>query len=157
MEYSLFMIKPCAYDKKKEILDIISKKLTIVSVVDKVLNEEFLTKLYKNVSNNKYKEINIQFLKNKLVCIGIVEGENAIQDLIDICGNKPLGTMCKEGTIRNIYNPKVDTITINDQILYINAIHKSDAKDAVNEVMLFYEYCNDEKNKKSYKYKKDNN
>ena len=157
MEYSLFMIKPCAYDKKEEILDIISEKLTIVSVVDKVLDEEFLTKLYKNVSNNKYKEINIQFLKNKLVCIGIVEGENAIQDLIDICGNKPLGTMCKKETIRNIYNPKIDTITINDQILYINAIHKSDAKDAINEVILFYEYCNDEKNNKSYQYKKDNN
>ena len=48
MEYSLFMIKPCAYEKKDEILEIISKKLNVLFTRDINLDEKFLNKLYKN-------------------------------------------------------------------------------------------------------------
>lgn len=155
MQYSLFMIKPCAYDKREEILSIISEKLNILSVTNITLTESFLYKLYKNEENSIYKEINIQFLKNGKACIGVVSGDNAIQDLIDICGDKPLGSMCKEGTIRNLYNPKADTVVIGEQTLYINAIHKSDFKDAIDDVTLYYAYCSPNDNsKKPYQYKK---
>lgn len=154
MEYSLFMIKPCAYDKKDEILYIISQKLNILSVTNLTLTEDFLKKLYKNEENSVYKEINIQFLKNGKACIGLVSGDNAIQDLIDICGDKPLGSMCKEDTIRYKYSPSIDKVMVGDQPLYINAIHKSDRNDAIEDVVLYYAYCaNNEKNK-TYQYKK---
>mgnify|MGYP001454251866 CR=1 FL=1 len=39
MEYSLFMIKPCAYEKKDEILEIISKKLNVLFTRDINLDE----------------------------------------------------------------------------------------------------------------------
>ena len=48
MEYSLFMIKPCAYEKKEEILKIINQKLKIVYTRNIILNEEFLNKLYRH-------------------------------------------------------------------------------------------------------------
>ena len=100
MEYSLFMIKPCAYEKKKEILDIISQRLHILTTRDIVLDEKFLSKLYRNEENIAFKEINIEQLKNGTACIGIVSGQNAVQDLIEICGDKPKGSMCDKETIR---------------------------------------------------------
>lgn len=150
MEYSLFMIKPCVYDKKDEILDIISQKLFILSVSNIILSEEFLERLYRNEEDNGFKEANIKFLKNGKACIGIVSGENAIQDLINICGDKPLGSMCEKETIRHKYNPKVDKIMIGERLLFINAIHKSDVNDAKDDVDLYYSYFN---NNKTYQYK----
>lgn len=140
MEYSLFMIKPCAYDKKDEILNIISKSLNIVSVTDTILSEELLEKIYRNEKDNIFRKNNIQILKNGKACIGVVSGEHAIKDLIDICGNKPLGSMCKEGTIRYMFNPEIDTTYINGEKFFINAIHRSDAEDASDDVELYYTY-----------------
>ena len=54
MEYSLFMIKPCAYEKKDEILEIISKKLNVLFTRDINLDEKFLNKLYKNEENLEF-------------------------------------------------------------------------------------------------------
>ena len=60
MEYSLFMIKPCAYEKKDEILEIISKKLNVLFTRDINLDEKFLNKLYKNEENLEFKKINVE-------------------------------------------------------------------------------------------------
>ena len=57
MEYSLFMIKPCAYEKKEEILKIINQKLKIVYTRNIILNEEFLNKLYRHEKNEHFGDI----------------------------------------------------------------------------------------------------
>lgn len=152
MEYSLFMIKPCAYDKKDEILDMISKKMYILSVTNIILSEEFLEKLYRNEKDSNFKKANIQFLKNGKACLGIVSGNHAIQDLIDLCGDKPVGSMCKEDTIRNRYSPKIDRLMVGEQLLFINAIHKSDVNDAKDDVDLYYSYFSNNKKDKIYHY-----
>ena len=74
MEYSLFMIKPCAYKNKNEILDILNEKLNVLFTKDFVLNEDFLNKLYNNEKNETFKAINVKQLKDKPACIGIVSG-----------------------------------------------------------------------------------
>lgn len=137
MEYSLFMIKPCAYKQKKEILDIISKKLNIIFTKDIVLDEKFLNKLYRNEKNIKYRGINTQQLKGGNACIGIVSGEHAVKDLITICGDKPLGKMCDKDSIRYKFSPQNDIINIGDKIFFANAIHKSDPEEALDDVILF--------------------
>jgi nucleoside diphosphate kinase len=137
MEYSLFMIKPCAYEKKDKILDIISKHLNILFKRDIVLNENLLNKLYKNEQNLKFKKINIEQLKNGKACIGIVGGKNAIKDLIKICGDKPLGSMCGEETIRYKFSPPNDVVNIGNDVFFQNAIHKSDSEDAIEDVIFF--------------------
>lgn len=137
MEYSLFMIKPCAYEKKREILKVIAQKLTILFTRDIVLDEKFLDKLYKNDKSITFKRINTEQLKNGKACIGVVAGANAIKDLIKICGDKPLGTMCDKETIRYRYGPKEDKLKIGNEIFFVNAIHKSDKEDAINDVVLF--------------------
>ena len=75
MEYSLFMIKPIAYEHKQEILDIIKKKLQIVSTTDVCLSEEFLNKLYASETDEEFRKINSKCLANKKACIGVVRGE----------------------------------------------------------------------------------
>ena len=40
MESSLFMIKPCAYNKRDEILDMIGRKLKIISVTDIIISND---------------------------------------------------------------------------------------------------------------------
>ena len=168
MEYSLFMIKPCAYEKKDEILEIISKKLNVLFTRDINLDEKFLNKftnknnmlelgqplnkLYKNEENLEFKKINVEQLKSGNACIGVVSGKNAITDLIKICGNKPLGKMCDKETIRYKYGPQKDTVNIENGVFYLNAIHKSDAKDALEEVTFFItEFLQDEIKKSKIK------
>lgn len=137
MEYSLFMIKPCAYEKKEEILEIISRKLNIVFTRDITLDEEFLNKLYRNEKNIKFKKINTEQLKNGTACIGIVSGQNAINDLIEVCGDKPLGSMCDKETIRYKFSPENDVLNVGNEVFFRNAIHKSDAEEAFDDVILF--------------------
>lgn len=137
MEYSLFMIKPCAYEDKNEILDIISKKLNILFTRDIVLDERLLDKLYKNEENIQFKNMNTEFLKDGKACMGIVSGRNAVQDLIKICGKKPLGSQCDKETIRYQFSPKDDIINLNGKVFFLNAIHKSDPSDAVDDVVFF--------------------
>ena len=101
---------------------------------------EEISKVVFDGKDNIFRKNNIQFLKNGKACIGVVSGEHAIKDLIDICGNKPLGSMCKEGTIRYMFNPEIDTTYINGEKFFINAIHRSDAEDASDDVELYYTY-----------------
>ena len=148
MEYSLFMIKPCAYEKKEEILKIINQKLKIVYTRNIILNEEFLNKLYRHEKNEVYKAINTDQLTEKKACIGIGSGENAIQDLIDICGDKPLGTLCEENSIRYKFAPKEEIMHIGEQIFFVNSIHKAAPEEALYQVTLFIkEFLSDEFNK----------
>lgn len=137
MEYSLFMIKPCVYKNKNEILDILNEKLNVLFTKDFVLNEDFLNKLYNNEKNETFKAINIKQLKDKPACIGIVSGENAIKDLIEICGDKPLGKMCDKNSIRYRFEPKEDILHIDNQIFFVNSIHKADPNEAIDQVTLF--------------------
>lgn len=139
MEYTLFMIKPCAYKHKKEILNIINDRLDILFTKDIILDEKFLNKLYCNEKNEIYKAINLRQLKGKPACIGIVSGKNAIRDLIEICGDKPLGRQCKKDSIRYRFAPEKDTIHIENQVFFINSIHKADPEEALDQVVLFIE------------------
>lgn len=137
MEYSLFMIKPCAYKNKNEILDILNEKLNVLFTKEFVLNEDFLNKLYNNEKNETFKAINIKQLKDKPACIGIVSGKNAIKDLIEICGDKPLGKICDKNSIRYRFEPKEDILHIDNQIFFVNSIHKADPDEAIDQVTLF--------------------
>lgn len=137
MEYSLFMIKPCAYKNKNEILDILNEKLNVLFTKDFVLNEDFLNKLYNNEKNETFKAINVKQLKHKPACIGIVSGKNAIKDLIKICGDKPLGKICDKNSIRYRFEPKEDILHIDNQIFFVNSIHKADPDEAIDQVTLF--------------------
>lgn len=137
MEYSLFMIKPCAYKNKNEILDILNEKLNVLFTKDFVLSEDFLNKLYNNEKNETFKAINIKQLKDKPACIGIVSGKNAIKDLIEICGDKPLGKICDKNSIRYRFGPKEDILHIDNQIFFVNSIHKADPDEAIDQVTLF--------------------
>ena len=137
MEYSLFMIKPCAYKNKNEILDILNEKLNVLFTKDFVLSEDFLNKLYNNEKNETFKAINVKQLKDKPACIGIVSGKNAIKDLIEICGDKPLGKICDKNSIRYRFEPKEDILHIDNQIFFVNSIHKADPDEAIDQVTLF--------------------
>lgn len=136
MEYSLFMIKPIAYEHKQEILDIIKKKLQIVSTADVCLSEEFLNKLYASETDEEFRKINSRCLANKKACIGVVRGENAKTKLVEICGDKPIGEECDKESIRYIYRTN-KRINISGRDFYLNAIHKSSPEDADYEVALY--------------------
>ena len=135
MEYSLFMIKPMAYEHKREILDFISKELKIESTRDVLLSKDFLNKLYKN-ENDKFKRINTLYLAGKMACIGVVSGENAKTKLVEICGEHFIPEKCNPNSIRYKYrNNKV--AKIDGEIFYVNAIHKSTPEEADEEVKLY--------------------
>lgn len=135
MEYSLFMIKPIAYEHKKEILDFISKELKIESTRDILLNKEFLEKLYKN-EKDPFKKINTLYLSNGMACIGVVSGENAKTKLVEICGEHFIPEKCDPNSIRYKYRTN-KIIRLDGQIFYINAIHKSTPEEADDEVKLY--------------------
>lgn len=150
MEYSLFMIKPCAYQKKEEILEILEGNLKVLFTKDIILDKAFLSKLYRSEKNEVYKKINENYLNGKKALIGIVAGENAVSDLIKVCGNKPLGSECDKNTIRYKYAPKKEILHFeNSPVFYVNAIHKSSPEEAIEQVEVFIKEILNEKMKKS--------
>lgn len=137
MEYSLFMIKPCAYDHKDEILSMIEGQVNILYTRDVILNEKFLDRLYDAEPDLEFKQINTDFLAGQRVCIGIVAGQNAIRDLIRICGEVPRGSLCDKDSIRYRFNPAEDIAQVGNLSFFINAIHKADYNEAIDNVTLF--------------------
>lgn len=136
-EFSFFMIKPYAYSHKEEIIDILKTKLNIVSMREVTIAQDFLEKLYQD-EEEIIKKMNIAYLKDKKVVMGIASGENAKKELVMLSGSDFRPQMCEKESIRYLYSKK-EPIEICGIDFYINAIHRAMPEDAEKEVNLYWE------------------
>lgn len=135
-ENSLFIIKPDAYQYKNRILNELLNIFRLVELEDVILTEHFLGELYKN-EDDVFKNMNIEYMKNKKATIGIVSGPDCKKRLFEICGEDFRAERCKPDTIRHKFNICPEPIVLNGQEFYVNAIHRASPEDADGEIELY--------------------
>ena len=140
MENSGFLIKPeipekhyddvCAAIQISGQICITAKKIIVLSVLQ---------------AQNLYLEgpeiirtIAAHHLANKKLPFYLVEGENAIEQLYQICGTSTDPQRCKKGTIRYVFGRTEPLILPSGKIFYFNGIHRPvDNTEAEHLVELF--------------------
>ena len=135
-ENSLFIIKPDAYPYREQILEALLSKFRLVELDDVVLTERFLSELYQN-EKTIFRNMNIQYMKDKKATIGIVGGESCKKRLFEFCGEDFRPELCKPDTIRRKFNICPNPINLDGNPFYINAIHRASPEDAEKEIQLY--------------------
>lgn len=120
-EKTLVIIKPDAYEKRNEILNMIRKaNLPIIQTrVIERLSEELLKEHYHHHVSKKFFPELLEFMQSGPVLVVAVLGENAIDKLRKLVGATDPAE-AKEGTIRALYGTDKTR----------NAIHASDSLES---------------------------
>ena len=121
---AVYIIKPEAMiyrNKIRKQLKIVGLRVISYKVI--VMDEELLLQIYSDCN------MDIQNAATKyMMCgeseIGIVEGTNTIEKLLDVSGRSANPSNCKKGTIRNQYGIRKG-IKVGRSIYYKNAFHRS--------------------------------
>jgi nucleoside diphosphate kinase len=130
METSMYLIKPEGLKRLLAIHQIISAAgLTIVNPHLVRPSYEVLQQLYPNLSED-LKVVTTEHLENKDCEIALVEGENAIARLVEVCGLFTNPSKCVAGTIRRLFGDAPINLP-NGQQYYRNAIHRPQNKEEV--------------------------
>lgn len=131
MEKTYVMLKPEAL-KRNIIGQIISKienkGLKIVEMKTMLLNDEILKEHYAHIVDKPFFPEILENFKSGPVLAMIVEGENAIEAMIVLCGPTQWN-QCQPGTIRGDFATSTG----------FNMIHRSDSKEtALLEIERFF-------------------
>lgn len=138
-EKTFFIIKPEAFSRRAEIKSFIEShsKLRVRESEVVVLSPEDIRSLYIDDIGTDLLAAAQRHLSGREVEIGIVEGENAVEEFVRLCGRNPDGNLCDENTIRKVFG-KRETVLYDDTVYYLNAIHKSSPKEAAASVRWYY-------------------
>jgi len=143
-EQTFFCIRPYIFEKR----DVIKRMITDKGIEIKAskilwLNSTDIRNIYGHESYSPYYRACLHFMRNGFVEVGIIDGQNAINDLVQLCGKKYIPSNCDIGTIRNKFG-LTKPIRFNDTDYYFNPIHRSkNAKEAKRETDYFWRhmYC----------------
>jgi nucleoside diphosphate kinase len=123
MNVTFYIIKPEAVKYNGEIHKIIILSgLIIIQSNIILLPKKIIEELYFTCSKNII-EATKYFMCNEVSEIGIVLGDNALEELRAICGTETSPDKCKVGTIRNLFGIK-EPQYFNGIEYYKNAIHR---------------------------------
>jgi nucleoside diphosphate kinase len=124
LEKSLFILRPDGFEKRNEILAQISRDLKIITTVPFLFNVDFAKIWYARDINKPHFKALTEYLLEGPSEFGIVEGNNAINKLLDITGRKTLPEECSQNSIRHKYSIG-ETQTQSGLIVLKNVIHRS--------------------------------
>lgn len=141
MEETFYIIKPEVIDFAEEIKSIIGNEFEITSSKRIALNLNDLRLLGKldqgYVSNPKLFDTFKYFMRQDVVEVGVLRGNNVIKNFQDFAGAFPNPKNCMPHTLRYKYGK--DNGYYNNQLFFLNGIHKSfNLIEAQNELDLFY-------------------
>lgn len=144
MEKTFFIIKPEAFSERDRIksfimshsgLKVLESKIMILTDVD-------IKALYIDDIGTDLQNAARCHLVGNNVEAGIIEGEDAIDKFIGLCGRYPDGNLCEENTIRKIFGKK-NIVKYGGTTYFLNAIHKSSQKEAAASVRWYYDKIKD--------------
>ncbi len=138
IEKSFFIIKPEVFLLRQEIRETIEKDsgLRIEDFAVMNLTDEDIDFIYlDDIGSPLMTAIKSQLI-GQPVEAGIVSGENAIDRLIDVCGDKPIPADCQAATIRKKYG-LIKPVRLDGLDYYLNAIHKASRQEAAASVDWF--------------------
>jgi|GEM_PF-3922609 len=102
----MFFIKPEARERQKEILKLVeSGGLSIVEMYDVIVTSTLIDELYGHVPSQFFLLLKHQ-LCDKVCLFGRVEGERAVERMVEIVGEKSYATECRPGTIRFVFGDR---------------------------------------------------
>lgn len=142
MEKTFFMIKPEAINKSEKIKSIIknngfnileTKRVALTSNDLSVLSEDSIGYLDDEKMFRTYE----YFMKQDVLEVGVIQGENVIENFRMLCGKLAIPQENPQNTIRKEFG--VESKYYKGIEFYLNAIHKSqDLVESTREVNLFY-------------------
>lgn len=136
LETTLFFIKPPAINRTTSIIKDLKKHFNILSLTAIQLPKSFWLDFHHN-DPMPYRELNAIYLDKQLIVMGIIEGINAKQELLNLCGHTYISSQCHPNSLRHKHRDLEKHIKINGFDFYINAIHRAMPEDADKEVSLY--------------------
>lgn len=140
IEKTFFIIKPEAFSERGKIKEFMEShsNLKVISSRIMVLQDDDVCALYLDDIGTDLQTAAKRHLVGRQVEAGIVEGENAIEEFLLLCGKYPDNKLCDDNTIRKVFG-KEEIIMYGDTTYFLNAIHKSSRKEAESSVKWFYD------------------
>ncbi len=118
-----YFIKPDGVSFKVEIRAILREKFLVVVFTDFIYTREILNAQYDGVSSAVRRGI-YRMMEGEPGEVGIVEGPNALQELVRLCGKKTDPMRCEEGTIRRRFGWSNRILLAEGYYFYGNVIHR---------------------------------
>ncbi|NTU66749.1 MAG: nucleoside-diphosphate kinase [Candidatus Moranbacteria bacterium] len=146
MEQTLFIIKPEAFNRRKEITGVIIDNGFIISdtlerrlTYNDLLLFRRLDQLY--LRDEELFSAYVYFMSMGTSELGIIEGFDAVARFKRFCGLSPQPSRCAIGTLRRMFGLGSSGF-YRGREFFLNAVHKSDNKgDARVEVEIFKNFC----------------
>ena len=136
-EKTFFIIKPEGIKNAEAIKNIILENgMTIIMSKLAILTPDIIKLIYTDTSNDLLKA-HLMFMSKDISEVGIIEGANAINRLVQISGSHTNPNLCAAGTIRNLFGEKTCS-KVGVSLYYKNVIHRSlNKEEADRDVKLF--------------------
>ncbi|MFA4818441.1 MAG: nucleoside-diphosphate kinase [Patescibacteria group bacterium] len=141
MEKSVFIIKPDAMKRSRKVKNVLLRAgLKIVSSKKIRLTPKMIDRFYDNLRHKRsIRQATMDYLLNKTVEIGVVEGKSAILRLVAVCGQWTNPKKCEPNTIRALLGGKQGKRINRSYTFWRNAIHRSRNKsEAKRDLKIFY-------------------
>jgi nucleoside diphosphate kinase len=140
---SFFVIKPDGYPHRLQILGMIQEaNLYPTEMKIRKTKNSMIRLLYPEADRKKLTIRRQQYLNSDgelgTILLGIVLGENALEKLKEITGESIDPAKCKPGTIRCEFGIHQPIITIHNDIIYRNAIHRPKTKEELAYMLEFF-------------------
>ena len=134
---TIYIIKPEAYESRELIKEcMIRAGFSISASKDLVLPEFALDIIYPQMPS-VMSEIILKYMRIGLSQVGLVQKNNAIQELLCLSGCHVDPMQCKPGTIRHVFGIAKPSI-VGECVYYLNGFHRSvNAKEAHRDACLF--------------------
>lgn len=119
-----YIIKPDAFEHRNEIRKILSNSgLNIIKFKTWIFTKSEVESLYPKL-DNKMIEIAIKHLTSGKSEIGLIEGKEVFQVLLQIGGHSTSPDECEENTIRYIFGQH-EPILVGNYQYFLNAFHRT--------------------------------
>lgn len=138
LEYTFFCIRPYIFEKREEIKKMITDaNLEIKSTKILWLTPNDLRIIYGHDEPSNYFDASMHFMTTGFVEVGVVEGEDVIDKLLELASDIHIPSQSKVGTIRATFG-KTHPVNFNGFDYYLNPLHRSRTRtEARKEVSLF--------------------
>lgn len=128
MERSVYIIKPEGMPHRQEIRQMIQAAgLAVIGSTATILPQEVLAKLYPDLQEERGELwiATLDHLAHSECEVGIVEGENAVQRLSELCGTATSPHDCGLETIRARFGRGIAAVRAGKKLYWKNIIHRS--------------------------------
>jgi len=138
LQQAVYIIKPEAMGHSNEIRDILTGNgLLIVASKVLVLPEHILDSIYQDMNADLH-NATMKYMRIGPSEIGIIEGNNIYQQLIQITGDSVAPSQCKSGTIRRLFGIP-EGVQVGEALYYLNGFHRSKSVAETSRAIALFE------------------